>query len=56
MKEVRKQLDFAADFLIFVTACFFALSGCSQITAMQDTLHRGLVEKGMEQVAEYTIS
>lgn len=56
MNTARKFLELAADFLIFVVACFFILSGMSQVSAMQEALHRGLADKGMSQLVEYPVS
>lgn len=52
MNEARKYIDFAADFLIFVTACFFILTGISKVSMMQETLHRGLTDKGLSGITE----
>lgn len=56
MGTARKFLDLAADFLIFVVACFFILNGMSKVSAMQEALHRGLADKGMSQLVEYPVS
>jgi len=56
MGTARKFLELAADFLIFVVACFFILNGMSQVSAMQVALHRGLADKGVNQVVEYPVS
>lgn len=56
MGSARKFLELAADFLIFVVACFFILNGMSKVSAMQEALHRGLADKGMNQVVEYPVS
>ena len=52
MNEARKYIDFAADFLIFVTACFFILSGVSRVSMMQETIHQGLTNKGLSGIME----
>lgn len=52
MKIARKYLDFAADFVIFVAACFFIVSGVSRISIMQETLHNSLSDKGLNIVLE----
>ena len=52
MDEARKQFDFATDFLIFVTACFFALGGISRVAVMQESLHHSLMDKGLFVVTE----
>lgn len=56
MGTARKFLELSADFLIFVAACFFILNGMSQVSAMQEALHRGLSDKGMNQVVDYPVS
>lgn len=48
----RKYIDFAADFAIFVSACFFIVSGVSRISMMQESLHHSLSDKGMSVILE----
>lgn len=52
MGITRKYLDFAADFFIFVAACFFIVKGVSRISMMQENLHHSLLDKGMSIVFE----